>query len=198
MTKGNNLCCIIICVAAAMISATGCSKPQETKAAVKFERVDSLACSRYTYDAIARLSACTTERLYDYSEGKLCDAAKSISLAKMCCGDAQMISAYEEAQREIINAHTILSKANDAFNGTERMDVSKLVDSVDIDLLIDFYDCSENVIYPMSPQEVLYMADFFGESTVHVKRAILILYENYEKIKPKGRKEPGKRQKIDW
>lgn len=172
----------------------GCKSTDEKP--VKFERVDSLACSRYTYDAIARLASCTTEKLYDYSESKLCDAAKSISLAKMCCGNAEMISAYEDAQREIINAHTILTNANDSFHGRKSIDISRLADSIDIDLLIDFYDSSDNI--PMSPQEVLYMGDFYEKSSIHIKKAILILYDNYERIKPKNKSTSDQRKKIDW
>lgn len=186
-------CAITIAMA---ISIPGCKNFEEKPP--KHERVDSLACSRYTYDAIARLASCTTEKLYDYSESKLCDAAKSISLAKMCCSNPEIISAYEDAQREIINAHTILTNANDSFHGTKSMDISRLVDSIDIDLLIDFYDSSDNVIHLMSPQEVLYMGDFYEKSSVHIKKAILILYDNYERIKPKNKSTSDQRQQIDW
>lgn len=177
---------IILFVTAAMLAIGGCSNPEKNQSASKYDQVDSLACSRYTYDAIARLSSCTTEKLYDYSESKLCDAANSISLAKRCCGEDEMISSYEEAQREIINALDILSKANDAFHGIERKDLSELADSIDIDLLIDFYNDQADANRPMSPQEVLYMADYYDRSNTHIKKAILLLYENYERIKPKG------------
>lgn len=196
MSKKTYLYRTLIAVVMMALCFYGCKSTEEKP--VKYERVDSLACSRYTYDAIARLASCTTEKLYDYSESKLCDAAKSISLAKMCCGNPEMISSYEEAQREIINAHTILANANDSFHGTNSIDISRLVDSIDIDLLIDFYDSSDNVIHPMSPQEVLYMGDFYEKSSVHIKKAILILYDNYERIKPKNKSTSDQRQKIDW
>jgi len=186
-------CAITIAMA---ISIPGCKNFEEKPP--KHERVDSLVCSRYTYDAIARLASCTTEKLYDYSESKLCDAAKSISLAKLYCGDEKMMSAYEDAQREIINAHTILSNANNNFHGIESIDISNLADSVGVDLLVDFYDSSDRVVCLLSPQEVLYMADYYKQSSEHVKKAMLILYENYERITPRNKSTSDQRQKIDW
>ena len=195
--------CTLFIIACAFIScSTPDSHPKSHKQESKLFADDSLSCSWYTYDAVARLSTCVNERLYCYTVSKLYDAAQSVLHAKMYCPDSLLFGDYDEALREIVIAQNILVNAYGEYNGKDIINIEELSDDITMQLQIDMNSCAGvHSSAPLSAEEILFMADYIPKSTPHISKALLLLYSTYQKIDPRAQEQLdiiNTRPKIDW
>lgn len=195
--------CAVFAITCIFIS---CSTPDSHTKGHKQESklfvADSLSCSCYTYDAVARLSSCVNERLYCYMVSKLYDAAQSVMYAKMYCPDSLLLGDYDEALREIVIAQNILVNAYVGNKGHDAINIEELADDIAMQLQIDMNKCEGvHSSAPLSAKEILYMDDFIQQSTPHIGKAIILLYSTYQKVEPKAHEQLeilDARRKIDW